>query len=109
MASASAFEVIPGAAFQMFPQERLTQFGLKLIIEGLRIIIVDEQECTPRWEIAESFENKRMALARDEVPDVDGIDYSGSHGDNFPKVVKDQRSKHERIDWTQLLRLEMRY
>src|SRR5450830_596601 len=60
-----------GALVEIVPREGAFVLGLELIIERLRIVIVDEDEILPRLEFVERVEDQGVPFARDDRTDID--------------------------------------
>src|SRR5574340_1612552 len=61
------------AAFQVFPFDLAAVLGLELVVEGLRIVVVHQEQRLARQQFRERAENQGVAVARYDVADVDGI------------------------------------
>ena len=53
------------------PGKLLRIFGLQLVIEWLRIVIVDQHERCARRQLVDELENLLVALRRNKAADVD--------------------------------------
>src|SRR5699024_4541702 len=52
-------------------------FGFHLVIERLRIVIIDQDEGFPGCESVDDLEDLRMALRRHEAAHINGFDGAG--------------------------------
>jgi hypothetical protein len=50
-----------GSLLQVIPRELARKLSLKLIVEGLGVVIVDQEERLTGMQLVERFENQRMA------------------------------------------------
>src|SRR5450759_3516166 len=60
-----------GALIEIIPREGTVVLGLELIIERLRIVVVDQDEILPGREFVECVEDQGVPLTRDDRTDID--------------------------------------
>src|SRR5690606_7738057 len=58
------------ALFQVLPAHAVSALGLELVVQRLRVVVVDELERRARLELIEGAEDERVPLARWDGADV---------------------------------------